>query len=178
MTIPPSARLHIDYQGAISKRDDRVASATAGGSADSVSEVGQMAASLLSASSAMTNEEINVKLGELITRMDEMGTLLTTRMDEMDTKLTTRMDDLTLRMGKEEGCIWKPEDGGMVLEPDSNKTGFKHYITLVCTLEGLQVAVDWSLGQFENMDLPDMTYSGRNITDALLPFSAARRTLT
>eukprot|EP00798_Chlamydomonas_sp_ICE-L_P011982 gene11982-15078_t len=104
MTIPPSARLHIDYQGAISKRDDRgrVASATAGGSADSVSEVGQMAASLLSASSAMTNEEINVKLGELITRMDEMGTLLTTRMDEMDTKLTTRMDDLTLRMGKVE----------------------------------------------------------------------------
>eukprot|EP00798_Chlamydomonas_sp_ICE-L_P014108 gene14108-20064_t len=104
MTIPPSARLHIDYQGAISKRDDRgrVASATAGGSADSVSEVGQMAASLLSANSAMTNEEINVKLGELITRMDEMGTLLTTRMDEMDTKLTTRMDDLTLRMGKVE----------------------------------------------------------------------------
>eukprot|EP00798_Chlamydomonas_sp_ICE-L_P009549 gene9549-12176_t len=61
-----------------------------------------MAASLLSANSAMTNEEINVKLGELITRMDEMGTLLTTRMDEMDTKLTTRMDDLTLRMGKVE----------------------------------------------------------------------------
>ena len=52
---------------------------------------------------------------------------------------------------QEEGCIWKPEDGGMVLEPDSNKTGFKHYITLVCTLEGLQVAVDWSLGQFENV---------------------------
>lgn len=61
-----------------------------------------MAASLLSASSAITNEEINVKLGELITRMDEMGTKLTTRMDEMDTKLTTRMDDLTLRMGKVE----------------------------------------------------------------------------
>eukprot|EP00798_Chlamydomonas_sp_ICE-L_P027903 gene27903-12021_t len=100
MTIPPSERLHIDYQGAISKRDDRgrVASATA----DSVSEVGQMAPSLLSASSAITNEEINVKLGELITRMDEMGTKLTTRMDEMDTKLTTRMDDLTLRMGKVE----------------------------------------------------------------------------
>eukprot|EP00798_Chlamydomonas_sp_ICE-L_P014601 gene14601-20650_t len=28
------------------------------------------------------------------------------------------------------------------------------------------------------MDLPDMTYSGRNITDALLPVAAARRTLT
>ena len=63
--------------------------------------------------------------------------------------LVARMRPFVLQ--EEEGCIWKPEDGGMVLEPDSNKTGFKHYITLVCTLEGLQVAVDWSLGQFENV---------------------------
>ena len=115
MNIPPSARLHIDYQGAISKRDDRgrVASSTAGGSVDSVSNVGQTAATLLSASSEMTNEEINVNLGELTrridemnthltTRMDEMNTHLTTRMDEMNTHLTTQMDDLTLRMGKVE----------------------------------------------------------------------------
>eukprot|EP00798_Chlamydomonas_sp_ICE-L_P010720 gene10720-17863_t len=63
--------------------------------------------------------------------------------------LVARMRPFVLQ--EEEGCIWKPEDGGMVLEPDSNNTGFKHYITLVFTLEGLQVAVDWSLGQFENV---------------------------
>eukprot|EP00798_Chlamydomonas_sp_ICE-L_P026458 gene26458-17558_t len=104
MNIPPSARLHIDYQGAISKRDDRgrVASSTAGGSVDSVSNVGQTAATLLSASSEMTNEEINVNLVELTRRIDDMNTHLTTRMDEMNTHLTTRMDDLTLRMGKVE----------------------------------------------------------------------------
>eukprot|EP00798_Chlamydomonas_sp_ICE-L_P009318 gene9318-16449_t len=50
-----------------------------------------------------------------------------------------------------EECIWQPEDGGMVLEPDSNKIGFNHCITLVCTLEGLHVAVDWSLGQYVNV---------------------------
>eukprot|EP00798_Chlamydomonas_sp_ICE-L_P008993 gene8993-16130_t len=241
MTIPPSARLHIDYQGAISKRDDRgrVASATAGGSADSVSEVGQMAASLLSASSAMTNEEINVKLGELITRMDEMGTLLTTRMDEMDTKLTTRMDDLTLRMGKVElrvyvslSCAYAyatfmdkliPYKGRQHSTIVYNKVGYwaqvARFVRDVSTHRGLSltmldVPVDSNGGQQQplvkiptspaaaayvdlqssrppvflphtaewsddiEMDLPDMTYSGRNITDALLPVAAARRTLT
>eukprot|EP00798_Chlamydomonas_sp_ICE-L_P004645 gene4645-biopygen8773 len=34
------------------------------------------------------------------------------------------------------------------------------------------------LAAIAKMDLPDMTYSGRNITDALLPVAAARRTLT
>ncbi len=61
--------------------------------------------------------------------------------------LVARMRPFVLQ----EGCIWQPEDGGMVPEPDSNAIGFKHYITLVCTLDGSHVAVDWSLGQFVNV---------------------------
>ena len=47
-----------------------------------------------------------------------------------------------------DGCIWQQEEGGAVLEPDSNAKGFNHYVTLVSSLEGSRVAVDWSMGEF------------------------------
>ena len=49
-----------------------------------------------------------------------------------------------------DGCIWRPEEGGVILDPDANAIGYKHYVTLVRTLDGgeARVAVDWSLGQF------------------------------
>ena len=47
-----------------------------------------------------------------------------------------------------DGCIWQQEEGGAVLEPDSNAKGFNRYVTLVSSLEGSRVAVDWSMGQF------------------------------
>lgn len=50
-----------------------------------------------------------------------------------------------------DGCIWQLEEGGVVLPPDANLTGFKHYVTMVSTLEGERVAVDWSLGQYTEM---------------------------
>eukprot|EP00798_Chlamydomonas_sp_ICE-L_P008842 gene8842-biopygen699 len=42
----------------------------------------------------------------------------------------------------------------------------------------LAILVTNHMPEMSDMDLPDMTYSGRNITDALLPVAAARRTLT
>jgi hypothetical protein len=52
-----------------------------------------------------------------------------------------------------DGCVWVKRTDLQAPDPSLNHVGHFHYVTMVRVSDGDEVAVDWSLGQFET--IPD-----------------------